>query len=93
MRGGLSHRDDNDDDDAGDDDDDNDADDDRDNDDDDDVTMTYEAWSPKGIRIDDRIGAPQIPFIAWLGFFCSLLSTNSYCALVNLLISIMTLFT
>nr|CAH0107588.1 unnamed protein product [Daphnia galeata] len=22
------------------------------------------AWSPKGIRIDDRIGAPQIPFIA-----------------------------
>ena len=51
------------------------------------------AWSPKGIRIDDRIGAPQIPFIAWLGFFCSLLSTNSYCALVNLLISIMTLFT
>ncbi len=23
------------------------------------------VWSPKGIRMDDRIGAPEIPFIAW----------------------------
>lgn len=50
------------------------------------------AWSPKGIRIDDRIGAPQIPFIAWLGFF-PLLSTSIYFALVNWLIFMMALFT
>lgn len=24
------------------------------------------VWSPRGIRMDDRIEAPEIPFIAWL---------------------------